>query len=160
MGIQKLTGSQGILGGAIVAADGVNFGGMKLRVKKLKILGSALTGTTSLTDSGWDVPYESIIEDVFLDIRTVASSGVLSVGLAGDVDGLLASVDVSDITFTPGNTNYYGELLKSRSTTFECRVPYFTKASTTRSVTYTRAATTFGTDFVGNLFIKYWLPST
>lgn len=180
MGYQKLTGSKAILGSVALTSTlkfvgdelrveaastdatkgGIKLGAFTIFVKKIPLTGSGLTATTSLTDTDWDAPYGSIIEDVFVVTQTAASSATntIDVGIAGDPDGLL--VDAQAVTtFTPTYANY-GALLLSATTTFKARVPYYTGASTTRSITVTRSSTTFTATWVGNLYIRYAVPGT
>ena len=185
MGYQKLTGSQAILGGAVlssptiyglplfydsltsagttVSQGGVQVGKMKFYVKRLTISGATMTLTTSYTDTGWDIPFGAIIDDVWVDTRIAATSAghTLGVGIGtASTPSTLLSAWGGVEKFTPTNVAGIGTLLKSRSTTYEARVSYNTQASTERSISYTRDATTFTPTYSGNMYIQYRLPTT
>ena len=141
---------------------GIKLGGMTQYIKKIHLSAAWVNGgTTNQRDTGWDLPARSIVEDVWLQTITAATSATntLTVGIQGTANGFLAAVTPTS-AFTPTNTATYGTLLKSRSTTYECRVPYYANSSTSMSVVVGRSATTFSATWVGDLFIKYYVPTS
>jgi hypothetical protein len=184
MGVQKLTGAQAILGGAIIlnptttfglpkfydartsagmtdSQGGFQVGKMKFYVKRLTLTGADFSTTSSIADTGWDVPFGAIIDDAWIDTRVAASSAgnTIAVGVAGSGNNLL-NAWAAVAAFQPTPLAGYGSGLLGATTTYKVKVPYNMQASTTRSVTWTRSATTFTTTFSGNLYISYRLPTT
>jgi hypothetical protein len=190
MAIQKLSGNKVILGGIDTTAlygaitlpscsvfygtmrvkaastdttkGALQLGGMAMVIKKIALTaGLVNTGTTSVYDTTWNLPRFAIVDDVWVQTVTAATSATntLTVGITDNTNGFLTTVTPTS-AFQPTNVAGYGTLLKSRSTTFESRVPYYVNSSTGVSVVLTRSATTFSATWVGNLYIKYYVPST
>lgn len=144
---------------------GIELGGITQYVKKIALTaGLVNTGTTNTYNTSWSLPSKSIVEDAWIQTVTEAASGTNTLGVFLGVDPaaniLLTGVEPTS-SFSPTNLTYGAAdgLLKSRSTTFECRVPYYANSSTSMSVRVSRSATVFSATWVGNLFIKYYVPS-
>jgi hypothetical protein len=144
---------------------GIQLGGMGLYIKKIALTADWLNGgTTSQRDTGWDLPRFSIVEDVWMQTITAAASATntMNVGLQGAAQTFLTAVTPVS-SFTPGVETYRGGGnggLVAETTTFWYRVPYPVNTATSLSVIVTRSATVFSATWVGNLYIKYYKPTT
>lgn len=140
---------------------GIQLGGMALFVKKIALTADWLNGgTTTQRDTSWDLPRFSIVDDVWVQTITAATSNTLSVGIQGDSDLFLAAVTPTS-AFTPSAVTYLtGGGLVSNSTTYWYKVPYYSNSATSLSVVIGRSATKFSATWVGNVYIKYYVPST
>jgi len=180
MAYNKLTGSQAILGGAVIlntptvygtpvvenattdaTLGGIKLGGATLYIKQIPFTGVSLSATTSLTDTGWDIPYGAVVEDAWIDVITKATSGTVSVGVGGSTANLIAATacttDAAAYAFQP--VLDVDSVFINATTTLRVRVPYsVSKATTARSVTITRSTTEFTSAFSANLYIKYIVP--
>lgn len=146
----------------------IQLGGMALTVKKIALAAAAVNGgTTTIYDTSYDLPRFSIVEDVWMQTITAAASATntLSVGLAGASSAItyLMTGITPTSAFTPGVENYRvggnGQLV-SETTNFWYRVPYYTNSATTLDIVIARSATVFSATWTGNLYIKYYVPST
>lgn len=141
---------------------GINLGGMTQYIKKIHLAAAAVNSdTTNEYGTSWNMPYGSIIEDVFMCTITRAASNTntLTVGISGDIDGFLVGVTPTS-AWTPVLASY-GTLLRAAGTSdLTARVPYYSKSSTTVEVKIGRSATTFSATWTGDLFIKYLVPSS
>jgi hypothetical protein len=184
MAINKITGSRAKLGGIAGNVDlptcawfngivrarvastdstrgGIQLGGMAMYIKKIAIAADWVNGgTTNERDTGWDLPSFSIVEDVWLQTITAATSATntLNVGIQGTIQGFLKAVTPTS-AWTPG-LETQGSLLQNQSTNFGGRISYYANSATSKSVKVGRSATVFSSTWTGNLYIKYFVPST
>lgn len=146
----------------------IQLGGMAMVIKKIALAAGAVnSGTTNIYDTTYDLPRFAVVEDVFLQTITAAASATntLSVGLAGASSAITYMMTGITPTsaFTPSAVNYRAggnSVLVSESTTYWYRVPYYTNSATTLDIVIARSATVFSATWTGNLYIKYYVPST
>lgn len=159
-------------------AGGVNMDGASLKIKRLSITS---TPTGSEQDTGWDLPANSIVLDVFVNVTTAEATGTtktLDVGLlssesGGDADGFLDGVSVASTgivrgaaTYTNGvNQNYIsartlGVLLwdgldgTDEAGDAGTGNPTYHVVGTAKSVSYTAGSNDFA-EFRGDIYIVY-----
>lgn len=112
-----------------------------------------VAGTTeALQDTGFNIPANVLVKDVFLHTTTLATSGALDIGVSGDTDGFLDAVTAAATGFKALSEVYasggiIGALIAaaSGSTT---RVLY--RAATATSLVYlnTTAASAAGAGYI------------
>jgi hypothetical protein len=105
-----------------VILDNAVLGTLKRSVQRLQ---PSLLATTE-TDSGWDLPSNSIVRDVFAYVNTAEATGgtttidigILSTESGGDVDGFADGISVAATGFVrPGVTTSDGSSIKHISST-------------------------------------------
>ena len=95
--------------------------GSEVEISPLFIKELSFSQNTSETDTGWDLPANAIVEDVWVKVDTAVSGATLNVGLlstetGGDADGFIKAISCSStglkipgvtVTKTTGtNENY------------------------------------------------------
>lgn len=137
-----------------------------MRVKKISI-NSTPTGAEQ--DSGWDLPADSVVTGVFVNVRTAEATGTtktLDVGLlssesGGDADGLLDGISVAATGIKRGSLASTGQTLGALLREDEGGTGELVPASghivgTAKSVTYTAGSNDFA-EFRGDIYITYFV---
>lgn len=155
--------------------------GSGLQIKKIPVADL----TANVKDTGWDLPANSIVLDVFVHVTTLeatATTKTIDVGLlasesGGDEDGFLdggitsaAAVVRGGVTVTTGsNTKFFaatptrGAFLADHQAGSDVdqdegvyrEKPHIATAVTAKSVTYTLGSA--HTELVANIYVVYWL---
>ena len=138
-------------------------GGLTRQCKKL-LVRTAPDGSEQ--DTGWDLPDNSIVRDVFLNVLTAEATGgtkTLDVGLLssesnGDADGFLSGADVSSTGIVRGTLDSGGQTLGALLTADEGGtgelVPEDHLKNTAESVTYTAGSNDF-VELEFDLYVVY-----
>lgn len=177
--MEKLTGSQAILGGAVILSEPVvyksssdtNTGGITLgRVTRyiLKIPFTGASWTTSVTtnfDTGKDIPAGSIVTDAWFDITTVGTSGTLTAGTNLDPDGFLTGIGIQTAapqigSVAAGGVTYGALLTDLLNTTSAAYAKVNYVATSAKSIAIGRSATTLTAGMAGNLYIEYTVTTS
>ncbi len=127
--------------------------------------------STAVQDTGFDLPANAVVLDVFVEVTTLEATGAtktVDVGLlasesGGDEDGFLDGVSVATAGVRNGSlvsgAVTRGALLRetvtdSGSATLSANRAHVSTAVTARSVTYTLGANDFA-EFAGNIIIVF-----
>lgn len=160
-------------------ADLIDANGANIKIKKLPV---AFVASSAEQDTGWDLPANSLVLDVFVQVTTVEATGTtktIDVGLlsgesGGDADGFLDGVSVATTTgikrgiptiTTGSNETFFasttrGVLLSQFFAGTDVAADsgtYYEKphiVGVAKSVTWTLGSNNFA-EFVGNIFIVY-----
>ena len=149
-----------------IVHDRVISGQAGLRVKAHRIAAAGIL-STSVQDTGFNLPIKGIVTDVLMDVRTAEATGAtktIEVGLlasetGGDEDGFLDALDVSatgvfqGVLLAAGQTR--GALMREVEEGTVNVPKNHVMNGTARSLTFTLASNDW-VEFVGILYVAYF----
>jgi len=136
---------------------------VKGAVRKIKILPVSVAGAGTEKDSGWSLPANAIVVDVFVNVKTAATAGTKTIDVgtlssaSGDADGYLDGVSVGTAGIVKGSlaSATKGVLLKEvqtiESNSFYAPVP--DTGSGGKKISYTLGDSVAG--LVADIIIDY-----